>query len=204
MSIIKNFSIFIVFIINFTLIFSGSLWSEDNKPLYTYNKNYKIGDIITVQVLENPNFSISDDVNDYKGASLDTLGSVFNSLGGIDLKKFLPLGSTDPNDLNVQNKKEQSSSKASVSLLISSVIIDKQDELYKIRGEKELKVGTKRQKMIIEGFISENSIDRSGIVNSSDIANAKIWYGGDIVFQQDPAEPSWTSWLLSGISNVFF
>ncbi len=186
------------------MIFSGSLWNEDNKSIYTYNTNYEVGDIITVQVLENPNFSISDDVNDYKGASLDTLGSVFNTLGGIDLKNFLPLGSTNPNDLNVQNKTEESSSQANVSLLISSIITEKQDGLYKLRGEKELKVGNKRQKMIIEGFISENSIDRSGVVNSADIANAKIWYDGDIVFQQDPSEPSWTSWLLSGISNVFF
>lgn len=180
------------------------MWNDENKSIYTYNTNYEIGDIITVQVLENPNFSISDDVNDYKGASLDTLGSVFNTLGGIDLKNFLPLGSTNPDELNVQNKNEKSSSQANVSLLISSIITEKKDGLYKLRGEKELKVGNKRQKMIIEGFISENSINRSGMVNSSDIANAKIWYDGDVIFQQDPAEPSWTSWLLSGISNVFF
>lgn len=196
-----------ILIFIFSIYFSESLWNNnnnDNKSLYTYNNNYKVGDIITVQVLENPNFSISDDVNDYKSASLDTLGSVFNSLGGIDLKKFLPLGSTDPNNINVPNKSEKSSSQAQISLLISSVITEKNNGLLKIRGEKELKVGKKRQKMIIEGYVSEKSVDKTGQVNSSDIANAKIWYDGDVIFQQDPSEPSWTSWLLSGIANVFF
>jgi len=186
------------------MIFSESLWNDSNKSLYTYNNNYDVGDILTVQVLENPNFSISDDMNDNKGASLDTIGSLFNSLGGIDLKNFLPLGATNPDDLNVQNKNQESSSQANVELLISSVITEKDNGLLKLRGEKELKVGSNRQKMIIEGYVSEKSISRSGLVNSSDIANAKIWYDGDIIFQQDPSEPSWTSWLLSGIANVFF
>ncbi|MPN29789.1 Flagellar L-ring protein [bioreactor metagenome] len=76
--------------------------------------------------------------------------------------------------------------------------------MLKIKGEKEIKVGKERKKVIVEGLLAASSISSSGTVESSQLAEARIWYDGDVVFQQDPNEKSWISWVLSGISNMFF
>ncbi|MDN5342451.1 flagellar basal body L-ring protein FlgH [Oceanotoga sp. DSM 15011] len=200
----KKFYIIISILLTCSFIFATSLWNENNAPIYSYQKEYDIGDIITISVSENPTFSLSDDMADYKGATVDSLGSVFKSIGGVDLKNFLPLNTTDTADVKVNNKQNSSSSQASVKVYISGIISEKNGNLYKIRGEKEIKVGKQRKKIIVEGYVDNSSISKSGLIESSKIANSKIWYDGDVIFQQDPNEPSWTSSLLSGIANIFF
>ena len=206
---LKNFLIFSLIILMFgTLVFADSLWNkkdEEANSLLTYNNNYNIGDIVTIIVSENPSLSLSESMPDYKGSSAKTINSFVSNIGGIDLNKFLPIGSSDPSQISVQNNQVTSTSSAKVQLFISSIIVDKNENgLYKIRGEKEIKIGKNRNTIIIEGLISPKNIAKDGTVFSESIANAKIWYDGDIVFQQDPNEPSWLSSILSGIANLFF
>lgn len=206
---LKNFLIFSLIILMFgTLVFADSLWNkkdEEANSLLTYNNNFNIGDIVTIIVSENPSLSLSESMPDYKGSSAKTINSFVSNIGGIDLNKFLPIGSSDPSQISVQNNQVTSTSSAKVQLFISSIIVDKNENgLYKIRGEKEIKIGKNRNTIIIEGLISPKNIAKDGTVFSESIANAKIWYDGDIVFQQDPNEPSWLSSILSGIANLFF
>ena len=91
---------------------------------------------------------------DYKGSSAKTINSFVSNIG-IDLNKFLPIGSSDPSQISVQNNQVTSTSSAKVQLFISSIIVDKNENgLYKIRGEKEIKIGKNRNTIIIEGLIS--------------------------------------------------
>jgi len=204
------------FLLIFTLIslalltttFADSLWNkkdEEANSLYTYNNSYNIGDIVTIVVSENPSLSLSESMPDYKGSSNKTINSFVSNIAGIDLNKFLPIGSSDPSQISVQNNQVTSSSSTKVQLFISSIIDDKNENgLFKIRGEKEIKIGKNRNTIIVEGLISPKNIAKDGTVFSESIADAKIWYDGDIVFQQDPNEPSWLSSILSGIANIFF
>ena len=141
---------------------------------------------------------------DYNSAARNTVGSVFKTIGGVDLKSFVPLTTTDPSAVKLGNKQTQSSSQASIKLYIAAQIIEENNGLLKIKGEKEIKVGKERKKVIVEGLLAASSISSSGTVESSQLAEARIWYDGDVVFQQDPNEKSWLSWVLSGISNMFF
>ena len=200
----KNWLIIIVIITLTTISFSDSLWNKSSKTsIISNNKDYSVGDFITVIVRESPSLSMDDDIPGYKSTTIDTLGSVVKNIGGTDLTKFLPLGSTDPSSLKVSNNKVKSSTKANVSLYITAKITKIDKNIYTIRGEKEIKIDNQRKKMIIEGDFAKDSIN-DGYIESSKIANAKIWYAGDIIFQQDPNEPSWISWILSGIANVFY
>lgn len=191
-----------------TTVFGDSLWNkkdEEANSLFTYNNNFNIGDIVIIVVSENPSLSLSESMPNYKGSSTQTINSFVSSIAGMDLSKFLPIGSSDPSQISVQNNQVTSSSSAKVQLFISSIIVDKNENgLFKIRGEKEIKIGKNRNTIIVEGLVSPKNIAKDGTVFSESIADAKIWYDGDIVFQQDPNEPSWLSSILSGIANIFF
>ena len=197
--------LFLAVILSF-YAFGQSLWngSSGKSAFAPNNKTYKTGDIITIEVLESPSLSVSDNVADYNSAARNTVGSVFKTIGGVDLKSFVPLTTTDPSAVKLGNKQTQSSSQASIKLYIAAQIIEENNGLLKIKGEKEIKVGKERKKVIVEGLLAASSISSSGTVESSQLAEARIWYDGDVVFQQDPNEKSWLSWVLSGISNIFF
>lgn len=205
---LKYFSLLLILTLTFSITFSESLWNkEDDKAysIYNYNQSFDIGDTITIVVSENPSLSLNESMPDYKAATFDSVNSVVNNIGGVDLSNFLPLGASDPTQINVENNQKSASSSAQVQLFVSAVIQEKDlNGLLKVRGEKEIKVGKNRNTMIVEGYINPKYISKDGTIYSSDLANAKIWYDGDIVFQQDPNEPSWISSILSGIANIFF
>ncbi len=201
----------LLFILNISLIVSStSLWTnqksnEENSSIFVHKRIYSIGDVIQLTVSETSNMAFSDDTANYKDPAVGTLNSIFSNIGGISLQTFLPLGSTDPSQLNnIENKPSQAQSQTNVDFFISVKIVDEENELFKVRGEKEIKIGNDRKRMIVQGYLSKKDISPSGIANSINLLNSQIWYDGDIVFQQDPNEPSWTSWILSGISNLFF
>jgi len=204
----KVFIIFLIFLVSTSLVFSESLWNksdEQGNSIFNYNQDFGVGDVVTIVVSENPSLSLSESMPDYKKASVDTVNSVVSNIGGVDLSNFLPIGAGDPTQVNVENNQKSSSSSAEVQLFVAAVIQEEdQNGLLKIRGEKEIKVGKNRNTMIVEGYVSPKSIAKDGTIFSSSLANAKIWYDGDIVFQQDPNEPSWLTSILSGIANIFF
>ncbi|PNR89553.1 hypothetical protein HWHPT5561_04335 [Petrotoga sp. HWH.PT.55.6.1] len=204
----KVFIFFLIFLFLTSFGFSESLWNkndEEGNSIYNYNQDFGVGDVVTIVVSENPSLSLSENMPDYKKASVDTVNSVVNKMGGVDLSNFLPIGAGDPTQVSVQNNQKSSSSSAEVQLFVSGIIQEKdQNGLLKIRGEKEIKVGNNRNTMIVEGYVSPKNIAKDGTIFSSSLANAKIWYDGDIVFQQDPNEPSWLTSILSGIANIFF
>ncbi|PNR96861.1 flagellar basal body L-ring protein FlgH [Petrotoga sp. 9PWA.NaAc.5.4] len=191
-----------------SIYFAESLWNkkdEEANSMFNYNKVFNVGDVVTIVVSESPSLSLTESFPNYKGASVNSISSVVNNIGGVDLRNFLPIGASDPTQISVQNNQKSASSSAKVQLFISSVIQEKDENgLLKVRGEKEIKVGKNRNTMIVEGYVSPKSIAQDGTVFSSSLVNAKIWYDGDIVFQQDPNEPSWISSILSGIANIFF
>ncbi|KUK83017.1 MAG: Flagellar basal body L-ring protein-like protein [Petrotoga mobilis] len=199
---------FLTFLVSTSLGFSESLWNksdEQGNSIFNYNQDFGVGDVVTIIVSENPSLSLSENMPDYKKASVDTVNSVVNKMGGVDLSNFLPIGAGDPTQVSVQNNQKSSSSSAEVQLFISSIIQEKdQNGLLKIRGEKEIKVGNNKNTIIVEGYVSPKNIAKDGTIFSSSLANAKIWYDGDIIFQQDPNEPSWLTSILSGIANIFF
>ncbi|SHF15442.1 flagellar L-ring protein precursor FlgH [Marinitoga hydrogenitolerans DSM 16785] len=202
----KRISIFLILLLVFSIGFSDSLWKKTkvNNLLSNPEKNYSVGDIITVAVSENPSLSLSDDNPDPFSGVMGTVGAIFNTIGNIDLMKFFPLGANKPEDVKVTNKKASSQSKASVNLYVSAEVVEILDNgIVKIHGEKEFKVDSQKKIMIIEGYADPSNI-KDGVIDSKNLANAKIWYQGDTDLQKDPNNKTWLAWLLSGISNLFF
>ncbi|HBT50732.1 MAG TPA: hypothetical protein DEA49_01265, partial [Petrotoga sp.] len=113
----KVFIIFLIFLVSTSLGFSESLWNksdEQGNSIFNYNQDFGVGDVVTIIVSENPSLSLSENMPDYKKASVDTVNSVVNKMGGVDLSNFLPIGAGDPTQVSVQNNQKSSSSSAEV------------------------------------------------------------------------------------------
>ncbi|AEX85403.1 flagellar basal body L-ring protein [Marinitoga piezophila KA3] len=202
----KRISFIIMIILLSTFSFSDSLWKKAHtKNLYSNpEKVYSLGDIITVAVSEAPSLSLSDNNPDPFSGVMGTVGAIFNTIGNLDLTKFLPLGANSPDKVSVSNKKTSSQSQAKVSLYVSAKVVEVLDNgIVKIYGEKEFKVDSQKKIMIIEGYVDPQYI-KDGVIDSKNLAEAKIWYQGDTDLQKNPNKKTWLAWMLSGISNLFF
>ena len=126
--------LFLAVILSF-YAFGQSLWngSSGKSAFAPNNKTYKAGDIITIEVLESPSLSVSDNMADYNSAARNTVGSVFKTIGGVDLKSFVPLTTTDPSAVKLGNKQTQSSSQASIKLYIAAQSSEENNGLLKIK-----------------------------------------------------------------------
>ncbi len=187
--------------------FGVSLWSssenEKFRNLYSDNKAFKAGDIVTILITETVDLSQSDTTdNKSKGLISSTL-SIIKSISNIDLSKFLPISAsgTSSSSTSKTNNSAEQQIQAKIAAIITQ--IDGFGNMT-LEGKKEVKVGQDRREMIIQGIVRPGDVSANNTIDSFKIANAKIWYNGDVVFVQDPSEQSWVSYILSGLSKIIF
>ena len=196
--------IVLIFLIFFSSCFSTSLWNssqKDNfKSLYTDNKAYQIGDILTIMVSETVSLTQNDSSDDKKKGLITSAVSFIGSVGNLALEKFIPVsGDADP------KVETENSAESRVITKIAATIVDVDDNgNLMIQGRKETKVGQDKRELLVQGKVRPADITAQNTVDSFKIADAKIWYNGDVVFEQDPSEQSWVGYILSGISGVIF
>jgi len=180
-----------------------SLWNTEGdnrfKGLIQNVKTLRVGDVVLINVYETPSFSLNESMPNRSGGVLSGINSFFSSISQFDLSSFIPINN-NPSTPKKVNAKSQPKVVAQIAAVVEDV-----DPLgnYVIRGRKEIKVGNDLKYMVIEGLVKPEDV-QGGYVDSNKIANAKIWYDGKIVFQQDPQEESWLSWILSGLANLIF
>jgi len=187
-----------------TFAFSTSLWnnSKDEKfrSLYSDNKAYKIGDIVTILVSETVSLTQNDSADDKRKGLVSSAMSFIGTVGNLALDKFIPVNADDQGRTETDN-----TAQSQVITRIAATIVDvDQNGNLIIEGRKETKVGQDQRELLIQGKIRPADITAQNTVDSFKIANAKIWYNGNVVFEQDPSEQSWVGYILSGISGIIF
>ncbi len=187
-----------------TVAFSTSLWnnSKDEKfrSLYSDNKAYKVGDIVTILVSETVSLSQNDSADDKRKGLVSSAMSFIGTVGNLALDKFIPVNADDQGRTETDN-----SAQSQVITRIAATIVDvDQNGNLIIEGRKETKVGQDQRELLVQGKIRPADITAQNTVDSFKIANAKIWYNGNVVFEQDPSEQSWVGYILSGISGIIF
>ena len=187
-----------------TVAFSTSLWnnSKDEKfrSLYSDNKAYKVGDIVTILVSETVSLSQNDSADDKRKGLVSSAMSFIGTVGNLALDKFIPVNADDQGRTETDN-----SAQSQVITRIAATIVDvDQNGNLIIEGRKETKVGQDQRELLVQGKIRPTDITAQNTVDSFKIANAKIWYNGNVVFEQDPSEQSWVGYILSGISGIIF
>src|SRR6056297_1747896 len=184
--------------------FSTSLWnnSKDEKfrSLYSDNKAYKIGDIVTIMVSETVSLTQNDSAEDKRKGLVSSALSFIGTVGNLALDKFIPVNGDEQGRTETDNTAQ---SQVITRIAASIVDVDPNGNLI-VQGRKETKVGQDSRELLIQGKVRPSDITAQNTIDSFKIADAKIWYNGNVVFEQDPSEQSWVGYILSGISGIIF
>jgi flagellar L-ring protein precursor FlgH len=161
----------------------NSLWRTGAKAFFRDQRASKIGDILTVQVDINDNATVSNQTDTSRESSVD---AGFSNLFGLEssIAKVLP-GSPDPAHLvntgSTSNLKGQGSVTRSeaVSLTIAAVVssVLPNGNLV-IQGRQEVRINQELRELTVAGIVRPEDITATNTVRHSQIAEARVSYGG--------------------------
>lgn len=176
----------------------GSLWSETwGIDLYPDRRARKVGDIVTVRIVEDPEAKLNANTNTSRTSSLEA------KLELLGYMKWL----AEKNPRLAQNPGEDPLIKASlgssfdgqgssdrdghVKAFVSAVVVKvlPNRNLY-INGKREMKVNNEIQYITISGIIRPEDIDTNNEISSPFVANLDIKYSG-IGPVADKQNPGW-------------
>ena len=173
---------------------ADSLWNEKASSPYSREKNFKVGDIVTILVLESTsaiqkagtNTNIKDD-----------FGTKFNH--DVDkIKSVIPLSATAAG--NVSNrytgigKTERSSYlSAKVSVVVTEVL---DNSNLRIAGKHRIEVNDEVQEIKVAGIVRPADVSVSNTVYSYQVADADVTVQGTGVVG-DAESPGWLTRFLN-------
>lgn len=146
---------------------SSSLWSDNIGDIYKEgDREFTIGDIVTVIIEENSTAVSSANTSTSQGSSVDAGAG----LGIFDFLSNFGFSYADDDDSQGQTQRT-----GSITADITTLIVDILDNgNLKIEGTKKLKVNGEEQLIYLEGIIREEDITRENTVPSWKIAEASI------------------------------
>ncbi len=158
---------------------SGSIYNESSaKMLFQDKKALRIGDIVTVVLTENTSATKNADTNLQKDTGVSTTAPTL--LGNVP---DIGAGTTDLG-INISSKnafKAKSDTKQS-NLLQGTISVTVQKVFANgnlaIKGEKWISLNQGNEFIRISGMIRPEDIDKDNQVESTKVANARIYYGG--------------------------
>ena len=182
----------------------GSLWSEiEGITLYHDNRARKVGDIVMVRIVEDPEAKLNANTKTSRTSSIDASKLMF-------LGYMKELAARNPNlaqnpgkdDLMLASLglkfdgKGTSDRDGHVKAYISAVVIKTfpNGNLY-INGKREIKVNNEIEYITLSGIIRPEDISSSNDISSAYVANAKITYAG-IGPIADKQKPGWLGRLV--------
>lgn len=184
----------------------GSLWQEENGRAYLYEdmRAMRVGDILTVKIVEKHKGSKSADTAAQRESTLT------NSLAGSGVGYFgIPgfrlsdearrgLG-VDASSNNKFTGKGATSREGTLTGTISVIVVEVlPNGDLRVEGRREVTVNSEKQLMTIAGIVRRVDVDTKNTVLSSAIADAKIEYAGLGVLD-DVQRPGWLVRVLDWI-----
>lgn len=197
--------IFLLILLIPNLLFQGSLWNSSNntkfKHIITSRTGANVGDIVTIVVYESSLTSSKSSNPDFKGGLISAVSNVINSIGNLDLSKFIPIR----NNPSPENTDRESSNETKIVLQVAAVVKEVYDNgTVLLVGKKNIKVEDNDLQIMISGIARIEDISRDNSIDSTKLAEANIIYNGKIVFQQNPGQDRWFEWILSALAGVLF
>ena len=185
----------------------GSLWQEENGRAYLYEdmRAMRIGDILTVKIVENHKGSKSADTsaerdstvhNSLAGSAIGYIGIPGIRLGG-EARRGLGIdGSASSKCGGKGATNREGTLTGTISSIVTEVLPNGD---LRIEGRREVTVNSEKQLMTIAGIVRRVDVNTKNTVFSSAIADAKIEYSGLGVLD-DVQRPGWLVRVLNWIS----
>ncbi len=184
----------------------GSLWSENKGiTLYPDSRARKVGDIVTVRIVEDPEAELSANTKTSRSSSVDAKLKFFGLMKA--LAEDNPRLAQDPGKdelikagLGLSFDGKGSSDRdghvrAYVSALVVKVLLN--GSLY-INGRREIRVNNETQYITLSGIIRPEDVSPSNEISSTYVANARIVYSG-IGILADKQKPGWLGRIIDRV-----
>ena len=182
----------------------GSLWSEISEvSLFQDMKARKVGDIVTVRIIEDPEAELNANTKTSRTSSIDAAKLKF--LGY--MKALAEKNSRLAQDPGTDNLISASLStafdgkgssdrdghvKAYITAVVEKVLFN--GNLY-ISGQREIRVNNETQYITLSGVVRPKDITSSNEVSSTYVADARITYSGNGLVA-DKQKPGWLGRVL--------
>lgn len=183
---------------------AGSLFTEARTEMYLDLRARNVGDIVTVEVVENSKATKKNDTeaertNDYEagiGSMLGYQDAIFpwGSTGEKDHGKMIGANFKSKHKAEAELTKEDTMT-ASIGCTVIEALPNGN---MIIRGNREIQVNGETQHIILSGTVRPNDISAQNTVMSTQLADARIEYTGRGVLS-DKQTPGWLGRLLDHI-----
>ena len=184
----------------------GSLWQEENGRAYLYEdlRAMRIGDILTVKIVEQHKGSKSADTEAQRESTIKNslVGSAMGYIGipGIRFSDETRRGmGIDASANSKFNGKGATSREGTLTGTISAIVTEVlPNGDLRIEGRREVTVNSEKQLMSLGGIVRRVDVDTRNTVLSSAIADARIEYSGLGVLD-DVQRPGWFIRILDWV-----
>lgn len=148
-----------------------SLYDERSyRPLIADSKAFRVGDVVTVQVIENASASSASDTTTRR--TNDLSGSITHPSGKIATADLNLAGQFDGGGTTERNGKLV----AQLTVTVKEVLPNGD---LRIGGEQHLTIDNESQRIYLEGHVRPQDISDANVVASTRLADARIVYLGD-------------------------
>ncbi len=155
-------------------VFSQSLYNENSyRPLAADKKAFRVGDLITVQVIENASATSSADTNTERNNQINAGGSISTQSRQHTGNLSLGIGGTFDGGGTTQRSNRLL---ATLSATVMEVLPNGE---MRIAGEQFITVNSEQHKVHVEGRVRPQDVSGENTVLSNRLADARIDYLGD-------------------------
>jgi len=180
---------------------NGSIFQTGRSVrLFEDNKAFRIGDVLSVTLMESTNASKSAETSTDKGDEIDIGASAIFGSTGPSINGNLALS----NSINSEREFSGSGDSAQSNSLSGEIAVTVVDVLPSgnllVRGEKIIGLNQGSEFIRISGIVRPQDVSTDNIVVSSKIANSRIFYGGGGVI----AESNTRGWLSRFFDSPVF
>jgi flagellar L-ring protein FlgH len=175
----------------------GSLWpADDHVFFYGDKKALRVGDIITVRIVESAQASNTADTDLSRNSSIKAGLSTF-----FGKKNFLNLFKLDKELLasSAENTHQGSGSTTRSGQLTATMTAVVREVLANgnlvVQGTREVLVNHEQQFITLTGIVRPLDVDRGNVVLSTQLADASITIGG-LGVVADKQRSGWGTWLF--------
>lgn len=175
---------------------AGSLWSESSSSLFSDHKASKVGDLLTVIIVERSYATNKAQTDSGKGASVGVEE-------GTGLLSFIP-------ELGFGSKTKFQGGNTTTRMgtftanMTAKVIEVLPNGNLKIEGTQGLVVNKERQNIVITGIVRPQDISRSNTILSTYVADAEIRYEGTLNVEERKGILGFLSRFFGSILDLLF
>ena len=176
---------------------TGSLWpADDHVFFYADRKALRVGDIITIRVIENASANNAADTDLSRTSSIEAGFSTF--FGKQKFLNLFKLGDDLVKSTSDNSNKGSGATTREGQLTATITAVVKQvmpNGNLVIQGTRAVAVNHEEQYITITGVIRPLDVSRDNVVLSSQVADANIAIGGSGVVA-DKQRSGWGTWLF--------